>query len=863
MKKNIRRILSMGLAAAMGVSVLAGCSGSGSGSSGTSGEPGQAGSAAAENGTGRYVEEQLTPPFDEDGENMYTSILDMRVLTDGKVRLLYQKTTYEDEGDDYDQSVIMTDSEDGGKTWKESSALSDLAFMEAEKDHHVDIENAAIGPDGQLFLRVRNSYYTETEEGDMIRSEGTESYSHYMISEDGTATPITIDIPELPNENSWSYEYPKEGSDEGYYTEETEADEAGEDDIIISENGEDGQREESTSYLNAIKFADAENLYLLTDEGGIYHYDLSEGKVAGEAHAADYIETVGIAGNELIVVSWDKAEGYDIETGQKKGEYPELTKALQEVRGSYYLGDSAESGKVYYVGNSGIFSYDLASGESTMIVDGKLTSLVSTEVNILYFLVKPDGEYMILMSDYMNQPNSSNLLMNYSFDPDMPARPDKHLTVYSLQEDYWVEQVIAMFQKSHPDIYIDIVYGMSGDDAVTSSDAIRTLNTQVMAGEGPDIIFLEGLPTAAYVDKGVLMDLTDQLTKAKSENTFFETILDTYKTERGTFAIPSSFSVPVIIGHHDLLDSIHSVEDLAAEASRFADDPDKGENRIFMESYEMFSLIGTLMPTNSGSWFKEDGSLEPQLLKDYLTNIRNINENLIRSSDNTDEMMQSLKESLMDEEFREFLTYTNMSGSDPTWDAIAIAAGSNMLGLGKLAGVQGLEYMYSAAKTDEDLEFRSMPGAIENVYIPENAVGINAKTADPDSAGEFLSYMLTTDVQKYMAQYQGFPVNMAAFDKAMEDPQKNQPGYEPGKSSGSVGAVDENGKEVTMDLYWPDEEYISSFKTRLNELSTPAYDDEVILTTILKDCLACVLGDEDIDAAVDQVMKDINIYLSE
>ena len=865
MKKNIRRALSLGIAAVMSVGLLAGCSGSGSGGTGTSGEPGQAGSTAvSENGMGRYVEEQLTPPFEEDGENMYTSILDMRVLSDGKVRLLVQKTSYEEDGDDYDQSVRMMDSEDGGKTWKETSVLSDLAFLEAEKDHHVDIDNAAIGPDGQVFLRVRDSHYTETEADGMIKSEGTESYSHYLISEDGTVTPMSVDIPELPNENSWSYEYSKDDETEEYDDEASEADtEEGEDDIIISENGEDGQDEEEHSYLNTIKFADADNLYLLTEEGGIYHYSLSEGSVIGSEHSSDYINTVGIAGDELIVMSWEKAEGFDIATGQKKGEYPELVSALQQVRGSYYLGDSAENGKVYYAGSNGIYSFDLASNENTLLVDGKLTSLVSTDISIDYFLVKPDGEFMICMRDYMSSDNSSRMLMNYSFDPEMPARPDKHLTVYSLQDDYWVEQVCAMFQKSHPDIYIDVIYGMSGDDAVTSSDAIRTLNTQVMAGEGPDIIFLEGLPTDSYVDKGVLMDLTDQLTKAKSENTFFETILDTYKTEKGTFAIPSSFSVPVIIGHHDLLDSIHSVEDLAAEASRFADDPDKGENRIFMESYEMFSLIGTLMPTNSGSWFKEDGSLEPQLLKDYLTNIRNINENLIRSSDNTDEMMQSLKESLMDEEFREFLTYTNMSGSDPTWDAIAIAAGSNMLGLGKLAGVQGLEYMYSAAKTDEDLEFRSMPGAIENVYIPENAVGINAKTADPDSAGEFLSYMLTTDVQKYMAQYQGFPVNMAAFDKAMEDPQKNQPGYEPGKSSGSVGAVDENGKEVTMDLYWPDEEYISSFKTRLNELSTPAYDDEVILTTILNDCLACVLGDEDIDAAVDQVMKDINIYLSE
>ena len=420
-----------------------------------------------------------------------------------------------------------------------------------------------------------------------------------------------------------------------------------------------------------------------------------------------------------------------------------------------------------------------------------------------------------------------------------------------------------MFQKSHPDIYVDVTYGMSGDDAVTSSDAILTLNTQVMAGEGPDIIFLEGLPTDSYVDKGVLMDLTDMLGQAKSENTFFESILDTYKTDKGTFAIPSSFSVPVIIGHQDLLDSLESVSDLADAAETFADDQDKGENKVFIESYEMFTLIGALMPTNAGAWFKEDGSLEPQALKDYLSAIRRINESLMRSSEDSQEELDAMKE-LMDPETLDALSSNfSLGGSDPTWDAIAIAAGSNVLGIGNLSGVQGLEYMYSAAKKDGDISFKSMPGALENVYVPENSVGINAKTADPDSAVTFLSYILTTDVQKYMAQYQGFPVNIEAFDKAMEDPNKSQPGYEPGKSTGGVGAVDENGKEVSMDLYWPDEEYISRFKASLDALTVPAYDDNVILATIIKDCIGAALGTADVDASVDQVMKDINIYLSE
>ena len=66
-----------------------------------------------------------------------------------------------------------------------------------------------------------------------------------------------------------------------------------------------------------------------------------------------------------------------------------------------------------------------------------------------------------------------------------------------------------------------------------------------------------------------------------------------------------------------------------------------------------------------------------------------------------------------------------------------------------------------------------------------------------------------------------------------------------------------------MEMYWPTDEQIADFKAMVNQLSTPAYNDNMILTTILQDCIGCIVGDASIDDAVDQVVKDINIYLSE
>ena len=47
-----------------------------------------------------------------------------------------------------------------------------------------------------------------------------------------------------------------------------------------------------------------------------------------------------------------------------------------------------------------------------------------------------------------------------------------------------------LFQKKYPDVYVNIETGMSGDDSVTDTDALKVLNTEIMAGTGPDVLLL-------------------------------------------------------------------------------------------------------------------------------------------------------------------------------------------------------------------------------------------------------------------------------------------------------------------------------------------------------------------------------------
>ena len=52
---------------------------------------------------------------------------------------------------------------------------------------------------------------------------------------------------------------------------------------------------------------------------------------------------------------------------------------------------------------------------------------------------------------------------------------------------------------------------------VTVADRIRALNARILAGDGPDILVLDGLPTESYIEKGILADLNPLLGDLKEE----------------------------------------------------------------------------------------------------------------------------------------------------------------------------------------------------------------------------------------------------------------------------------------------------------------------------------------------------------
>ena len=99
------------------------------------------------------------------------------------------------------------------------------------------------------------------------------------------------------------------------------------------------------------------------------------------------------------------------------------------------------------------------------------------------------------------------------------------------------------------------------DNDVIETDAIATLNTELMAGQGPDVLFLDNLDIDNYYEKGILENITDIVNN--NESSLFTNIIDSYRRDDILYCVPTSFNVPIIIG-----ENVSNINDLDTLISR-------------------------------------------------------------------------------------------------------------------------------------------------------------------------------------------------------------------------------------------------------------------------------------------------------
>lgn len=498
---------------------------------------------------------------------------------------------------------------------------------------------------------------------------------------------------------------------------------------------------------------------------------------------------------------------------------------------------------VYIVGSKGIQRHALGGNMVEQIVDGNLSLLSNPDYTLISALQLEDDVFLALCAN--------NRVIRFTYDPNIPTVPENMLTIYSLREDDNIRQAVSYYQTLHPDWFVSYRIGMSDSDSVTREDAIKKLNTEIMAGTGPDLIVLDDLPIKSYVSKGLLLDLTDYLAEYSAKEPLFDNVIDAVKIDGKAYAVPAVVSIPVIAAPETYTMNMTDMSGIADAIEQMREDYPTDNLTGMVNTGEVLKRFAS---TSEPAWIKEDGTLDTDSVRVYLEQCKRIYA----------AQMNGMNEKSMTklvERYEYLASYEGIDLARMDWGAgfgmtDYISGGQHMLS-GFIDSTWYFGEMLSLEKAPgyEDTRVIPMQGQCSQVFKPGTMLGISAASVKTDAATMFMDMFLSADVQ---SSYYGYPLNQSAFDI-----QFTKEGLGPDNSMGAIAAAGEDGIEVSLEVYWASDEQIAEFRERLATVNTAYIPDSVLEEAVFTNGAFYLSGERSMEDTLSAIEKAVALYLAE
>lgn len=583
-----------------------------------------------------------------------------------------------------------------------------------------------------------------------------------------------------------------------------------------------------------------DRLMLLFSFDDLREVNLTDGSLSANRNELGICSTVGglaCAGEDTYLLS-------DTLCGRvSEGQQEQLTDALgKQLMASEQATPGAESKIVFWKNEDGYLFFTTDEGLYSYVPGGSVTEeLISASKSSFgdpSFVPKAlegteDGVFYVL-----GQQSGIAALCSFVYDAEAPVQATNQLKVYSLYDDDDLRQMISWFQKSHPETEVSLEIGLTGEDGMTEADALRTLNTEILAGSGPDILRLDGMSLDSYLEKDILMDLSDLL----AETPTLEQITKCYERDGKVCVIPAAFAIPAVYGPRELVTRIADLDSLVDAASQALAQNDQAHS--LMNGMIPQLVTDTLYDSCSAAWKKADGTLDEEALERFL-----------EAMDKLYAMDAPLREQYADilrelEGQGDFYTpgeYTGIGGSqDIIMNGMALSAGT-------LEGMEAWSYALAGDDRLEDYALLPLNLQASGVFLPRQLYGVLASSENGEAAKDFVRFVLGEEVQGNALSF-GFPVNQAVFDRQIQEDKTVQTTF---------GSSDENGNYISLAARYPSAAERQQLVTWVNDLTTPALTDRTIRSLITAQAAASMKGSCTVQEAVSQALQSLNLYLSE